>query len=638
MNELQDELLALLRQDRSGNNYRKGLLNTFVRQALQFNIPEQAIIDACTDTVYAGKAIYEYVAANGIGCIQEELERITNAYAASGQPRQVIRVISGKADEHIRTMQQALIARKCPVFKRAGRLVYPHWSLQLIAADPDDPDDRDRHVLDVKLELFNLEELTDMVAHHAVIFQQMNKKTGEWYDIDPPEALMRTLLKSRHNALDEIVGVVASPTMRPDGTIITERGFDRKTKLWYQPPPAGEIKLGPIGETKEQAQDALKLLKDLLAECAFADGDKPQSVDRAAALAALITAAVRAAFKSAPMFFFHKPEPGTGGSYLTKIISTLTLGREASPLITTGIKNELPKELAAAAVQAQPILFLNNLTSDLESPMLAQMLTERKADVRPFGKNTETVPVDCGSMTVLANGNNVKVVGELVRRCVSCRLDTKMELPEQKTYRNNPLAMILNDRGKYLTAVFTIVNAFRKSKARPQIIRLNDFEQWSRFVQAPLVWLGEADPLQSQDDLRARDPSRNAVRNRVGALVKHFWREPQFAAKQVYDKTMLKDQTGGWLHAELFEAFSNDDGEPLSPKSIGRLLTNSENRVVKLTQVGNEWVAPKDATVETIDFSIQIAKEDARSSNTFVVMPRPTRPQEVAQAAAEERM
>jgi hypothetical protein len=41
-----------------------------------------------------------------------------------------------------------------------------------------------------------------------------------------------------------------------------------------------------------------------------------------------------------------------------------------------------------------------------------------------------------------------------------------------------------------------------------------------------------------------------------------------------------------------------------------------------------------NATVETVDFSVQIAKEDASQSNTYVIMPRPN----TAQEEAEERM
>jgi len=54
--------------------------------------------------------------------------------------------------------------------------------------------------------------------------------------------------------------------------------------------------------------------------------------------------------------------------------------------------------------------------------------------IRPFGKNDELKECDCRAMTIYANGNNIRIVGDLVRRTVTCRLDARMELPELRTF------------------------------------------------------------------------------------------------------------------------------------------------------------------------------------------------------------
>jgi hypothetical protein len=41
---------------------------------------------------------------------------------------------------------------------------------------------------------------------------------------------------------------------------------------------------------------------------------------------------------------------------------------------------------------------------------------------------------------------------------------------------------------------------------------LASFEGWSDFVRSPLVWLGEADPVESIKAARADDPERNLLR------------------------------------------------------------------------------------------------------------------------------
>ena len=287
-----------------------------------------------------------------------------------------------------------------------------------------------------------------------------------------------------------------------------------------------------------------------------------------------------------------------------RIISTIALGHEAVPLKVSKDPKELDKELSAAAIQAKAILNINNLTFDLESALLSQML-EGKIDIRPFGKNTENITADCRAMTTLVNGNNVKIVGELIRRSLTCRLNTKMERPETKRYAgkgpNAPVALIMQDRAKYITAVFNIVRAYLASGATVNVEPLNGYEPWAELVQKPLVWAGIVDPVISQKDARERDPDRSSLRQRVLAVKKYFYDRDSFAAKEIYNAiTQQADR-----HQDLLDAFSCD-GRPLNTLSIGHQLSRDEDRVVD-------------------GFSIQVARATSGHSKGYCVMPRPTK-------------
>ena len=153
---------------------------------------------------------------------------------------------------------------------------------------------------------------------------------------------------------------------------------------------------------------ALELLDDLLSEFPFVD----VGLDRSVALAGIMTPVLRGAFPVAPLFFIAKPEAGTGASYFVRVVGTISTGQDASPLLASEDPRELQKELSAKAFEGRPILNLNNLTFDLESALLCQMLTEGVVDIRPFGRNDQTVSCDCRSTTVFANGNNIKLVGD----------------------------------------------------------------------------------------------------------------------------------------------------------------------------------------------------------------------------------
>ena len=66
-----------------------------------------------------------------------------------------------------------------------------------------------------------------------------------------------------------IAGIITTPTLRPDGTILKDAGYDPATQLLLiDPPPMPAI---PENPTKDDALAALKLLKELLAEFPFVD-------------------------------------------------------------------------------------------------------------------------------------------------------------------------------------------------------------------------------------------------------------------------------------------------------------------------------------------------------------------------------
>jgi hypothetical protein len=311
--------------------------------------------------------------------------------------------------------------------------------------------------------------------------------------------------------------------------------------------------------TRAEAEAALGLLKDLIDEFPFVN-----DVARSVALAGLMTPVLRGAFRVAPLFFIHKPEAGTGASYLVEVISCLATGRRAPPMKASSDPKELTKELSAAAFEAKPILNLNNLSFDLASSDLAQMVTEGVLDVRPFGRNDELRSCDCRAMTIFANGNNIVLVGELIRRSVTCRIDAKMESPELgRKFNHRPVDEVLADRANYLAAVFTMARGY-KTAGEPKIdsaASVNGFEEWSRWVQRPLMWLGEADPFASQEGARDQDPERSAFRARINALVKYGHElGGEYSASDIHGLAMQPSHgaMGQYERQDLFDAFSRN--------------------------------------------------------------------------------
>ena len=204
-------------------------------------------------------------------------------------------------------------------------------------------------------------------------WQKFNHK-GEQVGIDPPTAVAEQIL----SMIDEwpfppLRGVIATPSMRYDGTLLTEPGYDPATGLvLFEPPAMPEI---PEHPSKAAALDALALLNDLLAEFVFADDD---NVSRSAAVSMIMTAVLRGAMPVAPMHVITKPVAGSGGSYMQDIVAAIAIG-DRCPVISLvpGDDKENDKRLNGAALAQQPIIALDNLSSTLMGDFLCSLSSVR---------------------------------------------------------------------------------------------------------------------------------------------------------------------------------------------------------------------------------------------------------------------
>ena len=61
------------------------------------------------------------------------------------------------------------------------------------------------------------------------------------------------------------------------------------------------------------------------------------------------------------------------------------------------------------------------------------------------------------------------------------------------------------------------------------------YEEWSKFVREPLMWLGEEDPVKSMDQARADDPVRSAVVELITEWKEHLGIEKAFKSSAIID-------------------------------------------------------------------------------------------------------
>jgi hypothetical protein len=343
------------------------------------------------------------------------------------------------------------------------------------------------------------DHLRDLLCRHAR-WQKYDLRSKRYVLIDPPSGIAATILArtGEWQLFPSVYGVTSSPTMRPDGTLVTEPGFDQKTGLLLvEPPPMPQIAEEPM---KVDAKAALKLLEDLLVGFPFVD-----AVARAGALSAIITAVVRGAFPVTPLHASRAPTAGSGKSFLWDIVAGIIIG-QPMPVISTGKDEiELEKRLGAALMTGQPLISIDNISGELGGDALCQIIERPVVEIRVLGQS-RNMRIEARGTSTYATGNNFTLVGDIYRRVITVNLDAGLERPELRQFEFDPFERVLADRGKYIAAALTICRAYFVAGRPDKAPKLASFEGWSDTVRSALIWLGKEDPVKSMDLARQEDP------------------------------------------------------------------------------------------------------------------------------------
>src|SRR5262249_6835060 len=149
-------------------------------------------------------------------------------------------------------------------------------------------------------------------------------------------------------------GLISTPTLRPDGSLLNNEGYDAATGLYLiNPPPMPAINLHP---TREGAGAALALLNGLLDEFPFVN-----EPSRSVALSEFISVTARVALDLVPLHMIKAPTAGTGKSYLNDCVSYVVMGQLCPVIAATSDHEELEKRIGSAMISAHPIIALDNL-------------------------------------------------------------------------------------------------------------------------------------------------------------------------------------------------------------------------------------------------------------------------------------
>lgn len=408
-----------------------------------------------------------------------------------------------------------------------------------------------------------------VVLSGAAAWLMPSGKTGGPRRVDAPDSYCAKLLQlEQFDELQPLAGLAHQPFLRHDGSLCRDTGYDATTALYG----AFTASAFPLREspTRADAEAALARLDGLLTEFPFA-----AAYDRSAALAAMITAAVRPSLAVAPMFLVTAPEAGTGKTFLCNLIAALATAKIVAPQSLARSAEEVDKMVLAALRTSPPVVLFDNLTDDVKVfQTLCSALTGERVSGRILGSSS-IANVSTRSL-LLASGNNVRPSRDMQRRCITISLDSRTEMPASRVFAHpDALQAALRGRGDLVAAALTIVRAWIGAGQPITACRpFNSYEAWSAWCRQPLLWLGRSDPAESAFMVMHEDPERQLLQSLLGE-----W-HAAFGSSSVMVRNLIERAVLG-EHKGLKDVLTDisDSGETMNRRRIGRWIAQHAGRV-----------------------------------------------------------
>lgn len=404
----------------------------------------------------------------------------------------------------------------------------------------------------------------------AATWEKYDGRAEDWVRCDPPTRHVAILYDMQSfGYLSPLAGVVRQPYFRElDGELIMQPGYDKTTQLFGVFDARQFVIPDP---TLKEAQAALALLEELLTEFHFV-----AATDKAAALSAIFTAVVRPSLDYAPAFHCKAPVFGSGKTYLCELIGAFAGPAGNAKVSYPTTSEEATKVILALLLTSPAVIEFDDMDTDwIPHGTIKRMLTAEQITDRILGVS-KTATVSTRTL-FLGSGNNVGPIRDLLRRVLTIHIDPRCATPATMTYKNHPVDKVRNRRGIYVTAVLTVIQAWRKagSPRDDDVENIVTFDgAWSDYCRHPLMWLGHADPAAALLDQVKHDPDGEILNELMVAWYKEFGSVPTTVRKVV-------EKSGS--NRALFDAlreFPIVEKGDINCSKFGWFLRKNANRIV----------------------------------------------------------
>lgn len=355
-------------------------------------------------------------------------------------------------------------------------------------------------------------------------------RDGNPISVPPPEDNAKDVLAVGEWPFPPLDAVVATPVVRQDGTILTEPGYDRATRLFYRPEESFGLPTIPDKPTEDDVSTARAVIHDVIADFPFLS-----TADYANAVGMMLTPICRAAIQGCvPLAVVNAPQPGAGKGLLTTVCHIIATGREPAMMTAPDNREEWRKTITAQLMQGNTFVVIDNVEHKLFDASLASVLTLTRWTDRLLGSN-KTVEVP-NRACFIATGNNIKLGGDIPRRCYWVSINPCTSRPELRNgFRHSVLPdFVKRSRGSIVAALLTLARAwFVAGCPVPSTPIIGSYTEWSRVIGGILQHAGISDFLGNAEE-RRKDASEDDIAwEGFLSAIRDTWGTSQFTTQDV---------------------------------------------------------------------------------------------------------
>lgn len=424
------------------------------------------------------------------------------------------------------------------------------------------------------------------LAYHIPELVQFYRVTdrGTTY-LNPSSNLCKQILSLKQTRnLRNLVARVTAPTLRADGSVLREVGYDAQEGLLLAAYTA--LPHVPEHPTFEQAREALATLWAPFRQFPFVG-----PIDRGVHLAALLTAAVRPTLPVTPIFGYDAPAQGSGKTLLAQCVAVLAAAEDHTLLPPINNEQEMSKTLFSLLREGKRACVIDNLVGTFDSTALASMVTSSVFTSRILGvSNTGTVP---NRLLVMITGNNLTLAGEMPRRVLKCRVDPQTARPFDRVFDCNPLDVCKTSRQELVAAALTLIRARLTHCPEPLGSGvMSSFELWDAWVRQTVLFantlctqgaeeLTFGDVLESVSKNMAYDPETELLGDLLECWHKELgdqWQLTGSVLKAASDGALSTFDESDSLLGCLLALMPGK--QRLNSRSVGRALSYRVDRIV----------------------------------------------------------